>query len=143
MKQRELNLSAKVNDKGQLLIPMSELNHFTSKWIGKRLVCTFKVYDPGTSHAIRGYYFNKIVPDFKHAFWETGDRMTEKDTEKRIRELSPIMWEETPDDVTGEYEQRLRTVDELDNQELVYFIEHLKEIAAMELNFFIDDPNTL
>lgn len=143
MKQRQINISGKVDKNGKLNMFMGELNEFLSQWKNSKLIVQFKVYQPGTSEAIRGYYFNKVVPDFRRAMWESGERLTEEQTEKQIRELCPIMWHELAEEKTGKYTAELREIADLDNQEMVNYIEHLKDIAAIEYNFFIDDPETL
>ena len=69
--------------------------------------------------------------------------MTDEQTETRLRELSPVMYEQTPDINTGKYETRLRTISELSNAELIEHIEHLKQIAAENYNLYIDDPRSI
>lgn len=122
---------------------MGEVNDFFKSWKGSRIVARFIVASPGSSEALKGYYFNYVVPTFKNAIWESGERKTEEQTEKFLRELSPIMYEQTPNIETGKYETRLRSVSELSNAELVEHIEHLKQIAAEEYNTFIDDPKII
>jgi len=140
MKQQEISISGTVTKEGKLLMQMGELNEFLKGWKGSKVV-RFMVSNPGSSEAIKGYYYNYIVPNFKKAIWEAGERKSEKDTDKFIRTLSPICWEETPNPETGKYDQRLREINELDNREMSQFIEHLKELAATEYFFFIDDKN--
>ena len=143
MKQREINAAGTINNDGKLAMYMGEVNQFFAKWKNARVVVSFIVSNPGTSEALKGYYFNYVVPTFQRAIWESGERKTEKDTERFLRELSPIMYEECVDMETGEYTQRIREISELDNNELIEHIETLKQIAAEEYNTFIDDPNTL
>ena len=144
MKAREFNLNGRTNATGGLLIAnQPEMTEFFKSWPNKKIIGTFHIFDPGTSEALKGYYFLKIVPDFRRALWEAGDRKTMEDTETFLRELCPIMRNETPDFETGNYFHELRTVADLDNQELVHYIEHLKQIAAEEFYFVIDDPQTM
>jgi len=139
MKQRQINIAGKVDSNGKLNMFMGELNEFLSQWKGAKLVVQFKVYQPGTSEAIKGYYYNKIVPDFKRALWECGERMTEAQTEIHIRQMCPILWNETPDEKTGKYTAELREITDLDNQEMSNYIDFLKDIAAIEYSFHIDE----
>ena len=92
-----------------------------------------------TSEAMRRYYFGYVVPTFKAAIWNAGERLTDAQTERRLRELSPIMYEQKADD-DGVYSTRLRTISELTNEELSEHIETLKQIAAEEYSAYIDDP---
>ena len=143
MKKREITATGTINNNGGLAMYMGEVNEFFKSWKGSRIVARFIVASPGSSEALKGYYFNYVVPTFKNAIWESGERKTEEQTEKFLRELSPIMYEQTPNIETGKYETRLRSVSELSNAELVEHIEHLKQTAAEEYNTFIDDPKII
>lgn len=122
---------------------MGELNEFFKGWKGSRIIARFIVASPGSSEALKGYYFNYVVPTFKHAIWEAGERLTEEQTERRLREFSPIMYEQTPNIDTGKYETRLRTIAELSNAELIEHIEFLKQLASEEYYIYIADPNEI
>jgi hypothetical protein len=132
-----------INNNGGLQMYMGELNQFFAMHKGCRIIAQFSVASPGSSEALKGYYFNYVVPAFKSGIWEAGERLTDEQTERRLRELSPVMYEQTPDITTGKYETRLRTIAELNNAELIEHIEHLKQIAAEEYSIFIDDPKTI
>lgn len=122
---------------------MGELNEFFKGWKGSRIIARFIVASPGSSEALKGYYFNYVVPTFRHAIWEAGERLTEEQTERRLREFSPIMYEQTPNIDTGKYETRLRTIAELSNAELIEHIEFLKQLASEEYYLYIADPNEM
>lgn len=122
---------------------MGELNEFFKGWKGSRIIARFIVASPGSSEALKGYYFNYVVPTFKHAIWEAGERLTEEQTERRLREFSPIMYEQIPNIDTGKYETRLRTIAELSNAELIEHIEFLKQLASEEYYLYIADPNEM
>ena len=122
---------------------MGELNEFFKGWKGSRIIARCIVASPGSSEALKGYYFNYVVPTFKHAIWEAGERLTEDQTERRLREFSPIMYEQTPNIDTGKYETRLRTIAELSNAELIEHIEFLKQLASEEYYLYIADPNEM
>lgn len=141
MKKREITATGTINNNGGLAMYMGELNEFFKGWKGSRIIARFIVASPGSSEALKGYYFNYVVPTFKHAIWEAGERLTEEQTERRLREFSPIMYVERVNEETGVYSHDLRTVADLSNAELIEHIETLKQIAAEEYNTFIDDPN--
>lgn len=122
---------------------MGELNEFFKGWKGSRIIARFIVASPGSSEALKGYYFNYVVPTFRHAIWEAGERLTEEQTERRLREFSPIMYEQTPNIDAGKYETRLRTIAELSNAELIEHIEFLKQLASEEYYLYIADPNEM
>lgn len=118
---------------------MGELNQFFATNKGKRVFVRFYVASDESSEALKGYYYKCVVPSFKTAFWEQGERMTEEDTEKRLRQMSPIMQIEEVDE-NGKYLRILRSVSDLDNSELIEHIETLKQIAAEEFSLYIEDP---
>ena len=143
MKKREITATGTINNNGGLAMYMGELNDFFKGWKGSRIIARFVVASPGSSAVLKAYYYNYVVPTFKHAIWEAGERLTDEQTERRLREFSPIMYDQTPDETTGRYDTRLREISELSNAELIEHIETLKQIAAEEYNTFIDDPRTL
>lgn len=151
---RKLSLSGKVNNQGKLgLHGQDELNDFLSKNRGKRVMVTFRAYQPGTSVALRGYYVNKVVPDFQRAFLEHGYHWSLKETEAHLRNISPICWAEHFDAETGKYYSELRElvdidrgtyeIGDFDNSELLIHLDFLKQYAAENLGVFIDDPKTI
>lgn len=143
MKRREKTETGIINNAGRLAMPMDELNQFFAQHKGSRVIARFSVVPAGTSEALRAYYYKAVVPEFRQAFWDNGERMTEEQTEERMREMSPVMIAEAVDPGTGRYVQTLRSVNELSNAELVEHIETLKQIAAEEFSVYIDDPKTI
>lgn len=143
MRKREITATGTINNNGGLAMYMGELNEFFKQHKGSRVIARFIVASPGSSAALKGYYFNYVVPTFKAAIWEAGERLTEEQTEQRLRELSPVMYEQTPDINTGKYETRLRTIAELSNAELIEHIEFLKQLASEEYYLYIADPNEM
>lgn len=143
MRKREITATGTIDNNGRLAMYMGELNEFFKCWKGSRIIARFIVASPGSSEALKGYYFNYVVPTFKHAIWEAGERLTEEQTERRLREFSPIMYEQTPNIDTGKYETRLRTIAELSNAELIEHIEFLKQLASEEYYLYIADPNEM
>ena len=139
MKRREITVTGQINKDGRLSMYMGELNQFFAANKGKRVFVRFYVASDGSSEALKGYYYKCVVPSFKTAFWEQGERMTEEDTEKRLRQMSPIMQIEEVDE-DGKYLRILRSVSDLDNSELIEHIETLKQIAAEEFSLYIEDP---
>jgi hypothetical protein len=142
MKRREITATGTINQNGGLAMYMGELNDFFKGWKGSRIIARFIVASPGSSEALKGYYFNCIIPNFKIALWENGERLTEKETEEKCRSMSPITISENVD-IDGNYSSELKEIKELSNAELCEYIEHLKQIAAENYNFYIPDPNEL
>ncbi len=140
MKQHEISVAGRINADGRLAMYMQELNEFTRKWKNAKIVATFRICEPGASAALKGYYYNYVVPTFRRALAESGERKTEEQTERYLRELSPIMYIQVADPETGKYITELREIKDLDNSELVEHIETLKQIGAEEFSIYIEDP---
>lgn len=143
MKQREININGFIDSQGKVRFYMAELNAFAQQWKNTRMVATFKVYQPGSSAALKGYYFNCVVPAVKRALWENGERKTDEQTELWLREMSPIMYQQEADPETGKYTTTLRKIADLDNAELIEHIETIKQLSAENFNIYIEDPNTI
>ena len=136
-----MTVTGKINNNGGLVMYLGELNDFFNGWKGARVVARFSVSLTGSSEALKGYYFNYVVPTFKNAIWEVGERLTEEQTENRLRELSPITRTENVDIDTGKYYHELRQISDLSNSELIEHIEFLKQLASEEYYLYIADPN--
>lgn len=143
MKKREISAIGKINSSGKLSMYMGELNDFFSKHKGKMIVARFYVYPEKTSESLLGYYYHYVVPTIQKALYEIGERKTEEETEKWIREMSPIMCESVPCVKTGKYITQLKEIKELDNAELIEHIDYIKQLAAEDLNVYIEDPKTI
>lgn len=143
MKRQEITASGTIDNNGRLAMYMGEVNDFFLKHKGSRIIARFIVAKPGSSEALKGYYYNYVVPTFKHAIWNMGERKTEEQTEMFLRQLSPVMYIEKANEETGKYTHELRKIADLSNTELIEHIETLKQIAAEEYNTYIDDPRTL
>ena len=122
---------------------MDELKQFFMMHKGSRVIAKFMVESIGSSEALKGYYYNCVVPSFQEGMWDAGERLTEEDAEIKMRELSPIMLEQEFNEETGKYTTRLREISELSNTELVEYIDHLKQIAAEEYSIYIEDPQSI
>ena len=143
MKVREITICGQVTSEGRVALYMQALNDFAKRWKNTRVIATFKVFKPGTSAALRGYYYNYVVPTIKRALWENGDRKTDEQTEAWLREMSPIMYHQEVDEITGRYTTTIRDISKLDNAELIEHIETIKQLAAEDFNTYIDDPDTI
>ena len=144
MKKNNFTTTGRTNDKGILHIPSKpEMDYFLGQNPNKGIMVTLTVYDTGSSEALRGYFYKKVLPDFQEAYREIGERYTLKETEEKLLWLCPITRLDGVDETSGEHYSVLKPVSELNNGELVFFIEHLKQIAAEEFSIYIDDPRTL
>lgn len=143
MKRRKIAVTGTIDNNGNLRMYMDELKQFFKMHKGCRVMAKFMVESQGSSEALKGYYYNCVVPSFQEGMWDAGERLTEEDAEIKMRELSPIMLEQEFNENTGKYTTRLREISELSNAELVEYIDHLKQIAAEEYSIYIEDPQSI
>ena len=143
MKRRKIAVTGTIDNNGNLRMYMDELKQFFKMHKGCRVIAKFMIESQGSSEALKGYYYNCVVPSFQEGMWDAGERLTEEDAEIKMRELSPIMLEQEYNEETGKYTTRLREISELSNAELVEYIDHLKQIAAEEYSIYIEDPQSI
>jgi ferritin-like protein len=143
MKRRKIAVTGTIDNNGNLRMYMDELKQFFKMHKGCRVIAKFMIESQGSSEALKGYYYNCVVPSFQEGMWDAGERLTEEDAEIKMRELSPIMLEQEFDEKTGKCTTRLREISELSNAELVEYIDHLKQIAAEEYSIYIEDPQSI
>ena len=143
MKKRKISATGTIDNNGNLRMYMDELKQFFKMHKGCRVIAKFMVESQGSSEALKGYYYNCVVPSFQEGMWDAGERLAEEDAEIKMRELSPIMLEQEFNEETGKYTTRLREISELSNAELVEYIDHLKQIAAEEYSIYIEDPQSI
>jgi NurA-like 5'-3' nuclease len=143
MKKRKITVTGTIDNNGNLRMYMDELKQFFKMHKGCRVIAKFMVESLGSSEALKGYYYNCVVPSFQEGMWDAGERLTEEDAEIKMRELSPIMLEQEFNEETGKCTTRLREISELSNAELVEYIDHLKQIAAEEYSIYIEDPQSI
>lgn len=143
MKRRKIAVTGTIDNNGNLRMYMDELKQFFKMHKGCRVIAKFMVESQGSSEALKGYYYNCVVPSFQEGMWDAGERLTEEEAEIKMRELSPIMLEQEINENTGKYTTRLREISELSNAELIEYIDHLKQIAAEEYSIYIEDPQSI
>ncbi|NQU54086.1 MAG: hypothetical protein HQ522_16275 [Bacteroidetes bacterium] len=130
MKPHKITLLGKIDSTGQVRTDNAQMLNFSKMWENKRITVTIEIEQPGSSGALKGLYYGKLVPEFRQALWDNGERMTEAKTEAYLRSLCPVLWNESVRPGTGEYEASLREINDLDNSEFVAYFEHLEEIYA-------------
>lgn len=143
MKRNEISATGTIDRNGRLAMYMEEINAFFRDNKGQRVIATFHVAPTATSEAMKAYYFKYIVPTITRAAYENGDRRTQQDTDKWLREMAPVCWDESVNIETGEYNERLRDINELSNSEFIEYIDFLKQFAAEEYNVYVEEPQNL
>ena len=134
----KISESGRINENGQLLMPMDRINAWCKEHRGERAVIRIEASAPDSTASQQSYYYNYIVPTIQNAFHETGERKTEKAIDKFLVEQYP-----------GDKQIFGFGVDatkgrELNKIQMADFIEWLKQYAAEPpLSVYIEDPKTL
>ena len=139
MKTQKISESGMIGTDGRLRIPMDRLNAWCAEHKGERVVIRFEAAAPGSSAALLAYYYNYIVPAVVTALYEQGTRKSEKAVDKWLVQEYP-----------GEKDERQLGVGtdvtearELDQRQMLDFLDWLKQFAAENLSVYIEDPRTL
>lgn len=110
---------------------INQLKDFLSKKENenKKLIITFQTEEKHSTKSMLAYYFAKIVPEWRQELFKQGTVKTIKQTDKYLRGLSPIL--------------ENRTLSDLNREELIAFIDHIKDISLQDVHLFIEDPRCL
>ena len=135
MKPNVIAESGVIDVNGQFRLPMDRLNAFFAANKGKRVMVRFETVEPGTSAALLGYYYNYIVPCIVDALREQGTRMTDERVDRWLME-------EYPGGRTAETAQ-LVFARQLNQRQMLDFLDWLKQYAAENLFVYIEDPKTI
>lgn len=126
--------TGRVSAEGKLHLPMERLSQFFARHKGEKVLIKIDILTKGTSEAMRGYYWNYIIPTIRKAFYDTGNRMSISETDEFLRELpKSVCWKD----------DECRSFRDLTKDEQIEFIEFLRQYAAENLYVFIEDPKTL
>lgn len=134
MKADKISESGRINESGQLLMPMDRVNAFLKANKGKRVVVRFEAAEPGSSELQLAYYFNYIVPTVQSALYELGERKSERQTDIWLRQQCAHCTSGWGD---------LMEAREMKRTDFSEFLEWLKQFAAENLSVYIEDPKTL
>lgn len=140
MINKELRLTATIgNDGGVYIYDHTALSVFCRKHKGAKVIFKVKILGTGISEYMKGYFRNFILPEFRKAYMELGEYLTLEQTEEKIIELTPMLMEEEWSEEQQKYIQHHKKFEDLDNFSAVHCITHLKQIAALDFSFDIDD----
>lgn len=138
MIKREIEITGKTDEKGRFLIySMSEVNDFFHKFPNHRIVGVFKVFEDKTSEAMLGLYYDYYVPKFQEAFLKLGERYLKEGVDEKLRTMCIVTRKESR--INGKWDVEVLKVEDLNNNELVEFLEELKQIAGENFDLEIKD----
>lgn len=130
-------------DERGVLRVTQDLNDFLRKHPSKRVIVKVSVYDRRSTQAIMGYYLKVIVPSFRDAMYEQGQRMTYKTVEEWLRNNSVTCTEPTINYDTGEISEGTKELKDLTAEEWIEYIEELKQTGAEDFGIYIEDGRIL
>ena len=140
MINKEFRTSGTIGNDGKLYIyDQNGLGVFSRKHPDHKVLIEVKVIGKEASEAMCYYFREYILPEFRKALMEKGQYMTLEATEEYVCSLSPMLQEEKWEQNSKTWTTIPKKFEELDNYEGVHCIMNLKQIAALEFGFEIDD----
>ena len=136
MKPAKISESGVIGTDGKLRLPMDRLNAFFAANKGQRVTVRFEAASPGSSAALLGYYYNYVVPSIVSALREQGTRKSDDATDR-------FLIEQYPGDFGLEPGAYVSVARQLDQRQMLDFLEWLKQYAAENLYVYIEDPRTI
>lgn len=136
MNPAKISESGVIGTDGKLRLPMDRINAFCSANKGRRVVVRFEAAAPGSSAALLGYYYNYVVPSIVSALREQGTRKSDDATDR-------FLIEQYPGDFGLEPGVYVSVARQLDQRQMLDFLEWLKQYAAENLYVYIEDPKTI
>lgn len=145
MKRRDLQLNGQTSSSGSLMISnKEEMNEFFKMHPNTFFIMSIEVVKTKPlSIPLLMYYKKKVVPDMREAYLKSGERLTLEQVDRKLRERSPITIKEQYTRDSRKWNSDVLEIEDLDNQQLVFFIEQLKDFAAQEFGVWIEDPTSL
>ena len=129
----EIEAIGMIDKEGKLQLYMGELKDFFQKNKNKKVVLKVETLPEGTKAMIR-YYWSYVVPRFRRAMHEQGDRMAPEEVDQILRESDKML--HTKDGTIS----RIKELTELTKGELSDYLEWLKQLGAEVYSIIIDDP---
>lgn len=120
---------------GKLRLPMDRVREYLKEHAGQNVIVQFEAVEPGTSAALWGYYNSYVLPTVRQALYELGNRMTLKESDIWLREMCPML--DRSEDC-GPKELNLLT-----QNEMLEFLDWIKQMAAENLYIYIEDPKII
>jgi hypothetical protein len=125
-----LTVTGEINTKGEYgLYNIAQLNDFCKNNAGKKLIITFQAEDKKSKNGLIAYYNAKLIPLWQDIFYKIGDIKNEVEIDVYLRSQCPIT--------------RIKSLSELEYDELLMFMDSIKNHTLVEGNQFIEEPRCL
>ena len=139
MRIRKLALARRISDKGVLSLDVPDVQEFCRQHCGKSVIVRIELLPTEVSQKSLAYYWKVAVPTIQRGLYELGYELTQKQTDKFIREQMPICHEERWEGIL-QLKDRIRKPEELDTAEFNEMMEQLKIWAAENLQVYVEEP---
>ncbi len=134
------NITGKVSKDGKLLISgLDEMNYVLSKHKNAKVVGELRFYENGSTEAMIGYYYGKMLPDVQRAYFELGNQFSIEDTDLELRRACPAMRFKIWNEKLATYVYMFKTVHELGREQLKSYIAWVQQFTAENLNLILTD----
>jgi len=126
----ELTVTGEINKAGQLgMYQIREIENFAKMNKGKKLLVKYIIQDEDLRKRLISYYFGVVIDIWQTHFHDTGTILSKKQVDVHLRHNCPI---------THECE-----LSKLELNDLIMFLDYLKEITLEQANRFIENPRLL
>lgn len=123
-----------IDNEGKLHLPFDRLNPFFASNKNKRVIVQFEAEEHGSTAAQLTYYRKYIVPTIQAALLKEGERKTEKQVDKWLRQQCGSCY----NDYGG-----LLEAQEMTQSDFSDFIDWLKQFAAEHLFVYVEDAKSI
>jgi hypothetical protein len=136
----EFNITGHVSKDGKLFISgLAELNDVLSKHKNAKVVGELRFYENGSTEAMIGYYYGKMLPDIQRAYFELGNQFSIEDTDIELRSNCPMMWFSIWNSELQKKVIVLKIIQSLSREQLKAYIAWVQQFASENLRLVLTD----
>ena len=139
MRIKRKTLVGRINAEGDLIAPMQLLQDFCNLNRERSVIIRVEVQPQEAGEKIRNYVFGYVIPEMQRILHDNGEDYTRAQTFEYLKSICPVFLEEEYLG-NGKWKQRKKEWEELDKAEVVEFVAWVQQLAAIEFNQIIQDP---
>lgn len=126
----ELTITAEISKKGEIgLYQIREIESFGKMNKGKKLLVKYFIQDEDYRKRLLAYYFGVILDIWQIYFHNTGVILSKKQIDTHLRNECPITQQ--------------NELSKLELNDLIMFLDYMKELTLKQANRFIENPRLL
>lgn len=123
--------NAQIDEHGELRIDMVQLRGTVKKYPNQKAIVTIEVIDGGDVEMMLSWYRNYVLPKAVGAWRELGESFTTDQADEQLRCLTTACHRA----MGGE--KFIVTVEQLDREELIRYLDEVKLICSTNLNLVL------